>query len=51
MNQQQGKAYDLWKNTPPHSCEDDDHSWKRLGQTEDGDTFYKCRECQEEVES
>lgn len=50
MNSQQSKAYDLWKTTPPHSCEEDNHNWKRLGQTEDGCTFIKCRECGKEYE-
>ncbi|MNR08602.1 hypothetical protein D3C85_1247680 [compost metagenome] len=51
MNQKQGQQYDHWKMSIPHDCEDDDHNWKRLGETPDGDVFWKCRECGGEMEN
>lgn len=45
MNSKQRQQLDHQLTTPPSDCDDDGHSWKRLGQDEDGCTYYKCRRC------
>ena len=50
MNQQQGRALDHYLTMPPADCEEDGHDWHRLGQDEEGTTYYRCRRCGEECD-
>lgn len=58
MNARQGEAYDRWLDQGSDECGGcdkdspvEDHDWRYLGSTPDGDHLYECRNCGKELET